>query len=111
VKVEHFVEERALKILITEEIDHHTSNMIRTRIDYEITRFMPKKVIMDLENVKFMDSAGIGLIIGRYKVAKSYGGDLKIENASPKIMKIFDMAGLPKIIEFKECSNCSKVNI
>ena len=101
-KVEHFLKERVLKILITEEIDHHTSSVLRTRIDYEITRFMPKKVIMNLENVRFMDSAGIGLIIGRYKQAQSYGGVLEIENASPKLMKIFDMAGLPKIIEFKE---------
>lgn len=101
-KVEHFMEERMLKITITEEIDHHTSSIIRTRIDYEITRFRPKKVVMDLKNVKFMDSAGIGLIIGRFKMANSYGGCLEIENANSKLMEIFEMSGLPKIIHFKE---------
>ena len=101
-KVEHYMEEKLLKVLITEEIDHHTSSIIRTRLDYEIARFRPKKVTMNLENVKFMDSAGIGLIIGRYKVVKSYGGVLEIENCNPKLMKIFEMSGLPKIIEFSK---------
>lgn len=64
-------------------------------------RFMPKKVIIDLEKVKFMDSAGIGLIIGRYKVAKSYGGSLEIKNVSEKLNRIFEMAGIHKIVEIK----------
>lgn len=101
-KIDHYMDEKILKILITEEIDHHSSSIIRTRLDYEISRFRPKKVIIDLERVKFMDSAGIGLMIGRYKVTKSYGGVLEIENTSPKLMRIFEMSGLPKIIEFKE---------
>lgn len=101
-KVEHFIEERILKIMITEEIDHHSSAMIRSRMDYEIMRFRPKKVIIDLERVGFMDSAGIGLIIGRYKVIEGFGGVLEIENVNGKLMKIFEMAGLPKIIEFKK---------
>ena len=101
-KINHYLDEKILKVLITEEIDHHTSSTIRTRIDYEISRFCPKKVIIDLEKVNFMDSAGIGLIIGRYKVVKSYGGILEIENASEKLIKIFEMAGLPKIIKIYE---------
>ncbi len=101
-KIDHYIDEKTLKVYLTEEIDHHTSSIIRTRLDYEISRFRPKKVVIDLEKVKFMDSAGIGLIIGRFKVAKSYGGSLEIENSSDKLMKIFEMAGLPKIIDFKE---------
>ncbi|MBR2290542.1 MAG: anti-sigma factor antagonist [Clostridia bacterium] len=103
-KVEHYMDERVLKVLITEEIDHHSSSVIRTRVDYEIARFRPKKVVIDLENVRFMDSAGIGLMIGRFKTVQSYGGVLEIENVNPKLMKIFEMAGLPKIMEFKEKS-------
>ena len=101
-KVEHYMEEKILKIIMTEEIDHHTSLTIRTRLDYEISRFRPKKVIIDLENVKFMDSAGIGLIIGRYKVIKECGGQLEIENVNLKLMRIFEMSGLNKIIEFNQ---------
>ena len=101
-KINHYIDDKILKIFITEEIDHHTSSIIRTRLDYEISRFRPKKVIINLEKVKFMDSAGIGLIIGRYKVTKSYGGELEIENVNSKLMNIFEMAGLQKIINFKK---------
>ena len=104
-QVNHYVDEKVLKVLITEEIDHHTASSIRTRLDYEISRFRPKKVVIDLERVKFMDSAGIGLIIGRYKTTKSYGGCLEIENTNSKLMKIFEMSGLPKIINFTEHIN------
>ena len=103
-KVEHFINEKILKVLITEEIDHHTASIIRTRLDYEIIRFRPQKVIIDLKNVKFMDSSGIGLIIGRYKNIQNYGGILEIENVNFNLMKIFNMSGLPKIIKFKNIS-------
>ena len=59
---------------------------------------MPKKVIFDFENVKFMDSAGIGLIIGRYKQIKSIGGKMELINVNEKIKKIFEMSGILKII-------------
>lgn len=108
-KIEHFLEERILKIIITEEIDHHSSSVIRTRLDYEITRFIPKKVIIDFAKVKFMDSAGIGLIIGRYKTVSNYGGELEIINANNKLMKIFEMSGLTKIIKFSEIQENNKI--
>lgn len=101
-KVEHYINEKVLKVLITEEIDHHSSSIIRTRLDYEISRFRPRKVILDLEKVKFMDSAGIGLLLGRLKTIKSYGGELEIENSSDNLMRIFEMSGLPKFITFKK---------
>lgn len=101
-QIKHFIEEKILVVEVTEEIDHHTSEKIRTRIDYEIQRFMPRKVIMDLKQVRFMDSAGIGLIIGRYKLAKTYGGSLEIQNVSLKLKRIFEMSGIEKIIKVKE---------
>ena len=101
-QINHYLEEKILKVLITEEIDHHTASIIRTRLDYEISRFRPKKVVIDLEKVKFMDSAAIGLIIGRYKTCKSYECELEVENTNPNLMRIFEMSGLPKIIKCKE---------
>ena len=69
--VKHFIEDKVLVFEITEELDHHISEIIRRRIDYEIQRFMPKRVILDFNRVVFMDSAGVGLVIGRYKTACS----------------------------------------
>ena len=64
--------DKALVIELTEEIDHHTTEKIRRKIDDDITRYMPRKVIFDFNKVSFMDSAGIGMIIGRYKLFKNY---------------------------------------
>ena len=60
---------------------------------------MPKKVVIDLGQVNFMDSAGIGLIIGRYKITACYGGVLELANVSPKLKRIFDMSGIASIIK------------
>ncbi len=90
-------DDKVLFLEITEEIDHHTTENIRRKADDEITRFMPRKVIFDFSNVSFMDSAGIGMILGRYKMMKMLGGSLEMENVSPSVKKIFDMSGVTKI--------------
>ena len=95
--VEYEQKEKILLIKITEEIDHHTSEIIRRKADYEITRYMPRKVIFDFSNVQFMDSAGIGMILGRYKMMKMIGGSIEMKNVSPMLKKIFEMSGLTKI--------------
>ena len=89
--------DKLLILEITEEIDHHTSEKIRRKVDYEITRYMPRKVIFDFSNVQFMDSAGIGMILGRYKMMKMIGGSVEMKNVSPMLKKIFEMSGLTKI--------------
>ena len=103
--VKHFIEDKLLVFEITEEIDHHSSERIRKRADYEIQRFMPKRVVFDLKKVSFMDSAGIGLVIGRYKTAGSFGGTLELVNVNNKLKKIFEMSGILKIIPIIEDFN------
>ena len=65
-KFDYIKTDKLLVVKIIEEIDHHTTEKIRRKIDNEITRYMPRKVILDFNKVSFMDSAGIGMIIGRY---------------------------------------------
>ena len=96
--VKHFIEDKLLIIELNEDIDHFQTERIRKRADYEIQRLMPKKVIFDFKKVNFMDSAGIGLILGRYKTASCYGGDIELINANNKIKRIFEMSGLKKFI-------------
>ena len=95
--VKYEEKDKLLILEITEEIDHHTSEKIRRKADYEITRYMPRKVIFDFSNVQFMDSAGIGMILGRYKMMKMLGGSVEMKNVSPMLKKIFEMSGLTKI--------------
>jgi len=94
--------DKLLLLEITEEIDHHTTEEIRRKADNEITRFMPRKVIFDFSNVTFMDSAGIGMILGRYKMMKMLGGSLEMINVNPSIKKIFEMCGILKICPIRE---------
>ena len=71
-------------------------------MDYEIERHMPKKVIFNFDSVSFMDSAGIGLIIGRYKFANMLGGKLEVTNLTQSVRKIFEMSGILKLIPVTE---------
>lgn len=91
--------DKLLILKITEEIDHHTTEKIRRKMDNEITRYMPRKVLFDFNEVSFMDSAGIGLIIGRYKVAKLFGGEVEIANARPSVKKVLEMSGITRIVK------------
>ena len=95
---EYSKKDKLLLIKITEEVDHHTTEKIRRKADNEITRYMPRKVVFDFDKVSFMDSAGIGMIIGRYKTANLLGGTVEMKNVKPSIKKIFEMSGLLKLI-------------
>ena len=90
--------DKLLILKVTEEIDHHTTEKIRRKMDNEITRFMPRKVVFDFSKVSFMDSAGIGLLIGRYKLTKMLGGITEIKNTSKSIEKVLEMIGITRII-------------
>ncbi len=95
---EFFKEDKLLVIKITEEIDHHSTERIRRKADNEIARYMPRKVLFDFDKVTFMDSSGIGMIIGRYKTANMLGGSVEMTNVKPSIEKIFEMSGVLRII-------------
>lgn len=107
--VKHFIEERLLVFEITEELDHHVCEIIRRRADYEIQRFMPKRVIFDFNRVVFMDSAGVGLVIGRYKTVNSFGGSIEMINVNDKLKRVFEMSGILKIIPIIEMGEREKI--
>ena len=98
-EVEYTQEDKLLIFKITEELDHHTTEKIRRKADYDIERSIPRKVIFDFDNVTFMDSAGIGLILGRYKNISMLGGTLEVINTSDKVSKILNMSGMERIIK------------
>ena len=93
-----YKKDKVLVFKITEEIDDNSVQKIRRRADYEIERYMPKRVVFDFDSVTFMDSAGIGLIIGRYKFVNMLGGKLELTNLTQSVKRIFEMSGILKII-------------
>ncbi len=98
----YYNEDKLLILKLTEEIDECTVQKIRRKADYEIERYMPRKVIFDFNSVTFMDSAGIGLIIGRYRIANMLGGTIEIANVTDSIRKVLELSGLLKIIKITE---------
>jgi len=94
----YYEEDKCLIIKITEEIDECSVQKIRRKADYEIERYMPKKVIFDFDSVTFMDSAGIGLLIGRYKIANMLGSKVEVTNLNETVRKIFEMSGILRLI-------------
>ncbi len=97
-KTKFFEKDKLLVLKITEEIDDYSVQKIRRRADNEIERYMPKRVVFDFDSVTFMDSAGIGLIIGRYKFTNMLGGSLEVANLTQSVKKIFEMSGILKLI-------------
>ncbi|MBR3249573.1 MAG: anti-sigma factor antagonist [Clostridia bacterium] len=95
-------EDKLLMIELTEEIDQHTADKVRRKIDDEIERFIPRKVVFDFSNISFMDSSGIGMVLGRYKLIKMLGGELELINVHKTTKKIFDMSGVSRIIKIAE---------
>ncbi|MCI9063037.1 MAG: anti-sigma factor antagonist [Clostridia bacterium] len=90
--------DKLLVFKINEEIDECSVKEIRRKADYEIERFMPREVIFDFNCVTFMDSAGIGMVIGRYKETNMLGGKMELANLTESVKKIFAMSGVLKII-------------
>lgn len=97
--VKHLVDEKTLIVEITEEIDHHLVEKMKRRIDYEIQKLFPRKIIFDFNRVVFMDSAGIGLLLGRYKTAIAYGAKIELINVKEKIKDILVMSGISKVMK------------
>lgn len=97
-KCSYVQEDKQLVVSLTEDIDHHSVEEIRRKIDNEITRYMPRKVIFDFSSVSFMDSAGIGMLIGRYRTVKLFGGSIEMQGVKPSIRKVFEMSGVLKLI-------------
>ncbi|MGL5634558.1 MAG: anti-sigma F factor antagonist [Sarcina sp.] len=91
-----------LVVSLDGELDHHTAHELRIKIDDRIDRFDVKNLILDFSDVTFMDSSGIGVVIGRYKKLSVRKGTIKIANVSKNIKRIFDLSGICKVINVYE---------
>ncbi len=79
------------------EIDHHTALPIRLHTDEKIESCRPKTVVLDFSDVTFMDSSGIGLVMGRYKIINELGGKLEVTGLSNNSYRVMRLAGLDRI--------------
>lgn len=79
------------------EIDHHCAPELRSKIDLAVENGKPESLVLDFGEVTFMDSSGIGLVMGRYRVMKDIGGRVSVEHAPVHIKKVMRLAGLDRI--------------
>lgn len=88
-----------LYIALSGEIDHHSIKEIRDKIDNTILTHVPKELYLDLEQIDFMDSSGLGLVLGRMRIINSIGGKLFVQNPSSRIFTILHLAGVDKLLQ------------
>ena len=79
------------------EIDHHTAAPMREELDETAQRVQPKLLILDFSGVTFMDSSGIGLVMGRYRLMNMLGGGLTVTGCSDRVRKMLMLAGLERL--------------
>lgn len=96
------VGQKNIRALIQGEIDHHSAVLIRKSIDRAVNQKKPRLLILDFADVTFMDSSGIGLVMGRYKLVKSYGGEIRVENLNAGAYKIMRLAGIERLGEIRQ---------
>ena len=87
----------ALRAAIEGEIDHHSAVGIREKIDMLLFRHRPKRLILDLGGVSFMDSSGLGLVLGRVSLCQEIGAEVHLINADERTRKILSLAGVSRI--------------
>lgn len=92
------LKEGCLTICVPKELDHHCATQLRMETDLLINAYHVRKLVFDFSGTEFMDSSGIGVLIGRCKNMSYSGGEVSAENLSERIQKIFVVSGLHKII-------------
>ena len=104
-------EDGSFRFLLRGELDHHSVKEMREIIDGNLIDYRPEKVVLDLKEVSFSDSAGLGLILGRYTRIRDYGGSLTLINVSEDFMKILRLAGAEKFLAIETAKKKQKTGV
>lgn len=92
-----YLSDENLTAYLSGEIDHHSAREIREEIDALAQRARPSEMVLDFRDVTFMDSSGIGLVMGRYALMRDLGGNLQAVNMASHIKKVMKLAGLDRL--------------
>ena len=99
--MEHkFIQEKGqLVVKMPQELDHHAAGRLRAETDYLIAKYPVRCIVFDFRSTVFMDSSGIGVILGRCRNMSFHGGKVHAVNLNQQVQKIFRVSGLHKIVE------------
>ncbi len=91
-----------LCIRMPEEVDHHKAEDICRDADHVILESQVNHVVFDFEDTRFMDSSGIGILIGRYKLISCFGGRVYVAHPDRQVRRMLEMSGVSSIVELLE---------
>ena len=100
--MDYQVQENCLTIFLPKEVDHHNAEEIKAEADAVIDRNHIKYVIFDFDDTEFMDSSGIGAIMGRYRMIQLINGEVWAVHTNARIKKILTLSGMTKIMQIYE---------
>lgn len=98
--VEIQIRDQVVQAYLSGEIDHHSAVQIRQQIDESVLQADARQLILDFAMVTFMDSSGIGLVMGRFRLMQENEGTVLLRNLPTPIRKVMKLAGLDKLAEF-----------
>ena len=97
IKIE--VKSNIMVVTITGDLDHHNAEYIRKKIDHEMLQQSVRGLVFDFSKLTFMDSSGIGVVMGRYKQVRCQNGETAMVQCPERVRKIFEMSGIFKIMK------------
>lgn len=100
IEMEHH--RKALIVRLKGELDHHTAETVKSQLETAIAKGDIYHIVLSLKELSFMDSSGIGVIIGRYKQITSKGGKMVVCDVNAAVYRLFEMSGMFKILAFQE---------
>ncbi len=90
-------EDGVLTARLRGEIDHHTARVFREEIDRALFRETPRSLTLDFSEITFMDSSGIGLIVGRLERAREIGATLTLSGLSQRLCRLLELSGVDRL--------------
>lgn len=105
-KLTSFVQDRRLTLMLRGEIDHHGARELMSAIGDKVDQYLPLHCVLDFEEVRFMDSSGIAVVLHTLRRMRSLGGELVLQNIPPQPYKVLCTAGIDRIAGIKE--GCAK---
>jgi stage II sporulation protein AA (anti-sigma F factor antagonist) len=100
IELEH--NRRTLIVRLRGELDHHSAEVVRTRMEEAILKGDTRHVVLSLKDLSFMDSSGLGVILGRYKQVTGKGGKMVVCEVNPAVYRLFELSGMFKILAIQE---------
>ena len=90
-----------IRAVLSGEIDHHSARELRAELDAALCDMAPRLLVLDFGGVTFMDSSVVGLIMGRYKLMQTFGGEVAVEKAPPRIERMLRLSGVGQLAQIR----------